>query len=292
MKVGHIQLQRPATSMLPSPPVDKSTSIRRGSSCFLYLTAAQSSIYVANRALALLSLGKRSFDMLFVTVNNENYIKACERGPLLSIETFYRDSWVEIRLDAIKENMKQLQRTLDDKTGVYAVVKANAYGHGDVQVAQAALEAGAYGLAVSLLDEALILREAGVEAPILVMGWVRPEDAAVAVKYNITLTAFQTEWVQAVKNQSYEGTLSLHLKWDTGMGRIGVRTQEELHELLLSCQDERFKIDGIFTHFATADEVDLSYFHKQQERFEILLKEFNRHWDGSTCRREAYAYCR
>ncbi|KGX87834.1 alanine racemase [Pontibacillus marinus] len=197
----------------------------------------------------------------------------------MSIETFYRDSWVEIRLDAIKENMKQLQKTLDDKTGIYAVVKANAYGHGDVQVAQAALESGAYGLAVSLLDEALILREAGVEAPILVMGWVRPEDAPVAVKYNITLTAFQTEWVESVKNQSYEGALSLHLKWDSGMGRIGVRTKEELHELLLSCQDEKIQIDGIFTHFATADELDLSYFHKQQERFEILLEEFNRHWN-------------
>jgi len=205
-------------------------------------------------------------------------IKVCERGTLLSIERFYRDSWVEIQLDAIKENIKQLQKTLNHSTGVYAVVKANAYGHGDVQVARAALETGVHGLAVSILDEALILREAGIEAPILVMGWVRPEDAPIAVKHSITLTAFQKEWIQSVKEQSFEGAISLHLKWDTGMGRVGVRTKEELLDLLVACHDEKIQVDGVFTHFATADELDLSYFHNQQERFEQLMEEFQRHW--------------
>lgn len=197
---------------------------------------------------------------------------------MLSIETFYRDSWIEIRLDAIKENIKQLQKTLHEETGIYAVVKANAYGHGDIQVAQIALEAGAYGLAVSLLDEALLLREKGVDAPILVMGYIRPEDAPIAVQNNITVTAFQKEWLQSVKEQDYKGALSIHLKWDTGMGRIGIRTKEELRELLKECKGSKIQLDGVFTHFATADEADVSYFHKQQERFDILMEEFQRHW--------------
>ncbi|MFC0523706.1 alanine racemase [Pontibacillus salicampi] len=193
-------------------------------------------------------------------------------------DTYYRDSWVEVRLDAIRANIRELKKHLTGKTGIYAVVKANAYGHGDIQVAQAALEAGADALAVALLDEALRLREAGFTVPILVMGWVRPTDAAVAAEQNISLTVFQKEWLETAKQQTFDGKLSLHVKLDTGMGRIGIRTEEELQSVLEAWDEQSFQLDGVFTHYATADEEDTSYFQTQQARLEELLASFAKRW--------------
>lgn len=193
----------------------------------------------------------------------------------MSDRDFYRDTWAEIKLDAIRTNIRNLRNVLPDDKKIYAVVKANAYGHGDVQVAKTALEEGAYGLAVALLDEAIKLRHSGIQAPILVMGWVRPEDAAAAQKNRIALTVFQREWVEKAKEYLEDGPLLIHIKIDSGMGRIGVRTADELIELLKSIHDSPLQIDGLFTHFATADEKDPSYLQKQQDRFSVLLETFH-----------------
>ncbi|MFG6121396.1 MULTISPECIES: alanine racemase [Thalassobacillus] len=194
----------------------------------------------------------------------------------MAIETFYRDSWVEINLDAIAHNIKQIRNHIPDNKKIYAVVKANAYGHGDVQVAKKALEAGANALAVSLLDEALRLRDQGITAPILVMGWIRSQDAPIAAANDISVTFFQKEWLQEVKHQDLPRPLKLHLKWDSGMGRVGIRHHEELTELLTELDDERFSLEGVFTHFATADEADFAYFEQQRSSYNdmrTLLKE-------------------
>ncbi|WP_079477087.1 alanine racemase [Halobacillus salinus] len=197
----------------------------------------------------------------------------------MSNETFYRDSWAEVELSAIENNIRSLQERLKPGTGIYAVVKANAYGHGDVQVAKEALQAGAKGLAVSLLDEAIRLREAGIEAPILVMGWTRPEDAPIAAENAITVTVFQSEWLGKVSAQTLSHPLKLHMKWDTGMGRIGIRTTEEMDQLLqLIRQTNHLSLEGVFTHFATADEGDSTYHSKQEARFEELFSHFERVW--------------
>ncbi|MBB6454186.1 alanine racemase [Salirhabdus euzebyi] len=188
----------------------------------------------------------------------------------MSSPYFYRDSWVEVDLQSIKRNIEQLKRILPNGKKIFAVVKANAYGHGDIQVAEAALSSGVYGLAVAILDEAIKLRDAGIKAPILVMGWVRPEDVSVAIEKNIILTTFQKEWVKTAK-QYVNGTLSLHVKVDTGMGRLGVRSKNELEELLMELNDKKFHIDGIFTHFATADEDNMTYYDKQKEKFNEFL---------------------
>ncbi|MCM3603239.1 alanine racemase [Robertmurraya korlensis] len=186
---------------------------------------------------------------------------------------FYRDTWAEIHLDKIMYNVTQLKKHLPNHVQMIAVVKANAYGHGDVQVARAALEAGATYLAVAFLDEAIALRKKGIIAPILVLGASRPEDIPVAVKNNITLTVFRYEWLQQAKGMLGEGEkLSIHIKIDTGMGRIGVRSREELtsiEELLES--SGCFLFEGIYTHFATADELEESYFRKQLSQFHELL---------------------
>ncbi len=197
----------------------------------------------------------------------------------MSIETFYRDSWAEVELSAIDFNIRQMKEKLHEGTGVYAVVKANAYGHGDVQVAHQALRSGASGLAVSLLDEALKLREAGINAPILVMGWTRPEDATVAAEQNIAVTVFQQEWIAQVEVDALSKPLKLHMKWDTGMGRIGIRSTNEMDEILSYIeQDPRFVLEAVFTHFAMADDEDFTYQSQQEQRFHELFSHFERVW--------------
>ncbi|UOQ44350.1 alanine racemase [Halobacillus salinarum] len=197
----------------------------------------------------------------------------------MSIETFYRDSWAEIDLSAVDYNIKQLKNRLYKGTKVYAVVKANAYGHGDVQVAEQALKSGAEALAVSLLDEAIKLREAGIEAPILVMGWIRPEDAPVAASHQISVTVFQAEWLQKVSELQLPTPLKVHMKWDTGMGRIGIRSNEEMDEILSFIRKtSQFQLEAVYTHFATADEEELDYYEEQSQRFESLMTHLREVW--------------
>ncbi|TCP23823.1 alanine racemase [Scopulibacillus darangshiensis] len=182
---------------------------------------------------------------------------------------FYRDTWAEINLDAIEANVVNMRQLLPVDTMVMAVVKANGYGHGAEEVAETALEAGAKWLGVALLDEAVRLRVSGIEAPILVLGWTRPEDVHIAAKYNISITVFQQEWVrEASKCYKSQHPVFFHLKFDTGMGRLGVRDYSEAKGLIGEMKsDPRFIIEGAFTHFATADEDNQTYFNEQYSRF-------------------------
>ncbi|MBT2691365.1 alanine racemase [Bacillus sp. ISL-47] len=185
----------------------------------------------------------------------------------------YRDTWAEINLDHISYNVESMKKHVKEGTIVIAVVKANGYGHGDAAVAEAALDAGASYLAVATLDEAMALRKKKVAAPILVMGASRPENAGDAAKENISVTVFQKDWLSAAKSfiESSE-VLAVHLKFDTGMGRLGIRSQDELQEIENVIKgDKRFLIEGAFTHFATADSLDNGYFDQQLSRFEEMV---------------------
>lgn len=186
---------------------------------------------------------------------------------------FYRDTWVEVNLDCIAANVSAVRARLPQGVAIIGVVKANAYGHGDYQIAKAALDAGASMLAVAFMDEALSLRGKGISAPILVLGATRPEDVNIAAAENLTLTVFEPEWIEKAKEHlDSNATLFLHVKVDTGMGRIGVRNIEELLKIELMIEsDPRLMFDGIFTHFATADELEDSYFHEQLVRFEAMV---------------------
>ncbi|NLP51482.1 alanine racemase [Bacillus sp. RO1] len=189
------------------------------------------------------------------------------------MSSFHRDTWVEVDLDCIYENVQAIQEHVTKDVTVIAVVKANAYGHGDAQVANVALEAGAKYLAVSFLDEAMSLRQQGITAPILVLGASRVSDLPLAAKENITLTVFRQEWVEEA-SVAYHGSevVKLHLKLDTGMGRIGARTQEEVTQILeLVEKAPNLQMEGIYTHFATADELQSDYVEQQFERFHTLL---------------------
>ncbi|WP_316572768.1 alanine racemase [Neobacillus sp. YIM B06451] len=186
---------------------------------------------------------------------------------------FFRDTWAEIDLGQIERNISSIRKLLPDKVEVIAVVKANAYGHGGVEVAETALAAGASYLAVAFLDEALALRKKGISAPILILGATRPEDVKVAARNKLTVTAFSYEWLEEASAHLGEYPLSIHIKVDTGMGRIGFRDAAELKKAEeLIQKDGRFKLEGVFTHFATADEAGTDYFRHQLEEFERLLE--------------------
>jgi alanine racemase len=193
--------------------------------------------------------------------------------------SFYRDTWVEVDLDCIYNNVSNMKQHLPKEVEMIAVVKANGYGHGAVNVAETAIEAGATRLAVAFLDEGLSLREAGITVPILVLGASRPEDVNIAAEHDIALTVFQSQWLeQAETVLRTSGPLQIHLKFDSGMGRIGIRTKQELEDVVRMLQKtEKFHIEGAYTHFATADELQVEYFEKQYARFTqqlSWLKEF------------------
>lgn len=180
---------------------------------------------------------------------------------------FYRDTWVEVQLQDIYENVKSMRQYLDSSVQIIAVVKANAYGHGDVQVAKTALKAGATILAVAFLDEAISLRKSGIEEPILVLGATRPEDANIAIAYNISVTVYEKRWLEeAVK--FINKPLSIHIKYDTGMNRLGLKTIDELQEVIEFVKEApTIHVDGLYTHFSSADELDDTYTEFQYENF-------------------------
>ena len=137
------------------------------------------------------------------------------------MKEFHRDTWAEVNLDNVYANVDSMKKMLPPEVKMFAVVKANAYGHGDYEVARTALKAGADFLAVAFLDEALALRKKGITAPILVLGASKPECAGIAADANVSLTVFSIEWLeQAKKYVNNNQNLHVHVKIDSGMGII------------------------------------------------------------------------
>ncbi|HWL13068.1 MAG TPA: alanine racemase [Ureibacillus sp.] len=185
----------------------------------------------------------------------------------------FRPTKAIIDLEAIKHNVSHLKEYLQPEVQIIAVVKANAYGHGDLEVASAAIEAGATILAVATPEEALHLRKAFPTIDILILGYAPASFAPFAANANITLTVFSSEWVQQVKALTLSHPLKLHIKIDTGMGRIGVTQIEDLQKLYDEItSSNHLVVDGVFTHFATADEEEETYFLHQAAKFEEFIK--------------------
>ncbi|MCC6803229.1 MAG: alanine racemase [Anaerolineae bacterium] len=184
-----------------------------------------------------------------------------------------RSSWVDIDLDALAENVRGLKALVGDSVTLMAVVKANAYGHGAIPVARTALFNGAEYLAVASITEALELRSAGIDAPILVMSYTPMQAIRQAVRENITITVYDPELARAYDSAAREagGRLLVHVKVDTGMGRMGVLASDAmpLFRSLLSLS--HLEVEGIYTHFAQADE-SLAFTLAQVETFRQVLK--------------------
>jgi alanine racemase len=178
-----------------------------------------------------------------------------------------RPTYCVVDLTAIQYNLRRLQAIT--RTGVMAVVKANAYGHGAVEVARAAVDAGAAWLGVAFAGEGLALRQAGLEADTLVLGYTPPDKAAEAVERDLSLAVYDLEVAQAYASaaRALNKRARLHVKVDTGMSRLGADPEQAVAlvralELLPGVQ-----VEGLFTHFASADSADQTYTREQLRRF-------------------------
>jgi alanine racemase len=184
---------------------------------------------------------------------------------------FY-STWVEINLAAIENNVKLIQDMT--KVQVMAVVKANAYGHGVIPVAEAALRGGASCLGVARIEEAVELREGGLNCPILILGYTPSEKYLSAIDHGISITVWSSGQLKAISSNAQEVELraNVHLKVDTGMNRLGVHPQEVLDLAEQINLDPWLIFEGIFTHFARADELDLTSSKDQERVFKETLE--------------------
>ncbi|GAK47352.1 alanine racemase [Secundilactobacillus oryzae JCM 18671] len=188
----------------------------------------------------------------------------------------HRPTVLTIDLEAIRYNVKTAKDHLQNGAELFMVVKANGYGHGLVQTAMAAKEAGATGFCVAILDEAIELRQSGFTDPILVLGITSPEYAHLMVEQKIAAAVGSLDWLQQAERnlEGIPGQLLVHLAVDTGMGRIGFRETDDLMGAVdFLSKSQSLTFEGIFTHFATADMKDNRYFQGQLSKWQAMTAE-------------------
>lgn len=188
-----------------------------------------------------------------------------------------RPTWVEIDLSAIASNTRQIAALVGPQVRILASLKADAYGHGAVKVAHTVLQNGTSMLGVATVSEAMPLREAGINAPILVFGYVPSWQMREAVHMGVTLTLYSIEAAQAASRAALAlgKTALAHVKVDTGMGRLGIRAEQLadiVHLVKVIRELPGLQVEGIFTHFAMADARDTTHTRMQLARFQHVLQ--------------------
>ena len=200
-----------------------------------------------------------------------------EGGFPRTVDTFgdlCQRAWVEIDQGALSHNVRQLRKLLSAPTQLMAVVKADAYGHGATMVARIALEAGASGLCVATLQEGIQLREAGIEAPILLLGAMNtPEQVKAIAHWQLepTICTPEQAWMFSETLSGLQKNLPVHLKLDTGMSRLGMPWQEATQFVQLVKRLPYLTIASIYSHLATADSPDPTIMRLQHQRFEDAI---------------------
>ncbi|CAF1302543.1 unnamed protein product [Adineta ricciae] len=187
---------------------------------------------------------------------------------------YLRPTWIDIDLDLVRINVQNLKKYIGDNVHLMAVVKANAYGYGIMEIARTSLSAGATWIGVATLDEALVLRrEIAKHIPILVLGYVPVEHLSRASEANVTITGISLEWLQEA-DQAIEQPVDFHLKIDTGMNRLGCRTEDEVKKVIdIVSRNPKLRFTGAFTHFATSEDLtNRTYFLRQLSRFKQFLE--------------------
>ncbi len=187
---------------------------------------------------------------------------------------YYRPCWTDIHLGALRHNFQQLRRQISSKTRILSVVKADGYGHGLIPAAQVAIKSGAALLGVSSLEEGVALRQAGMKAPVLVLGTLYPfANFSVLFKEKLTPTVASMSTADALSRmaQRLRQRLPVHLKIDTGFGRIGVSTPNAVKFIQHVAQARGLDLQGLFTHFSSSD-VDPAYTRAQTRDFEAVVK--------------------
>lgn len=193
----------------------------------------------------------------------------------------YQRVYAEVNLDAITSNLEHMKANIAPETTIMAVIKTDGYGHGAVPIARELEKIDyLYGYAVATAEEAFILRQAGIRKPILILGYTFPYSYENLIREEIRMTVFRKDTlkelsgiVNALKKQGVDKNAKVHIKVDTGMSRIGVRTDEEgLCFVKEAFETEGIETEGIFTHFARADERDKGSVREQLTEFERFLE--------------------
>lgn len=193
----------------------------------------------------------------------------------------HRPTKITLDRDALVHNINVAKAPFADDINIFAVVKANAYGHGIREITQMAKQAGVTGFAVAILDEALEVRELGYEKePVLVLGITSIEYIVDAAINGISLTVGDLEWLKAAQpilDSEEIPPLRVHIAVDTGMGRIGVQTPADLKDMVKFLREHtrEFNFEGMFTHFATADAPTTDYFETQVANWDAAIAAVN-----------------
>ena len=190
--------------------------------------------------------------------------------------TNHRETFLEINLDNIEHNFNEIKRIVNDKTIIMPVIKANAYGHGSVVLAKKYLQIGAARFAVSILDEAIELRRENINVPILMLNYTSPTRYEEVLLYDLIQTIYKYEDAKKLsqKAMGLGKTAKIHIKIDTGMGRLGfLPTDESIDEILKISTLPNISIEGIFTHFAKADEKDKTETIEQFNKFMHMVNQ-------------------
>ncbi|WP_054026782.1 alanine racemase [Bacillus sp. FJAT-28004] len=197
------------------------------------------------------------------------------------MDSFYRPTRVELSLDALRHNLQAFRNAIPQECKLMVTAKANAYGHGAVEIAREAERFGVDYLGVAFLDEALQLRKAGIQTPILVLGFVAADALSVARSNDITISLFRDDIMEAAAKLPPDISgrkLKVHIKIDSGMGRLGIIGKEAAISFIeKALQVPQIDVEGMFTHYARADEEDKSYTIMQYERFREVADYVQQH---------------
>ena len=198
--------------------------------------------------------------------------------PVISIDEIVRPTRVEVDLKILAENFKAVKAYVKNSK-VMPVLKANAYGHGLVRVAQLYEELGADYLGVAVVEEGILLREMGVKMPVLVLGGVWGNQIPLFLKHNLSITASSIDKLKQIDENSAQmkTKATVHLKIDTGMERIGVHYYNAENFLETAHSLKNINVEGIYSHFATSESEDLTFTKLQYERFNEVLEYYNKH---------------
>ncbi len=186
----------------------------------------------------------------------------------------FRPIWAEIDCDRVESNFRLIKQKVTEDIKINGVVKADAYGHGAVAVGRSLIHAGADGLCVASLEEACELRSAGIESPILILGYTQPGWASYVVEGGFTQTVYHLALARALSAEAVRQrkTVPVHIKIDSGMGRVGVQPERAADLIRDIAALDGIVVDGVFTHFSCADSDD-DYTAWQIQRFGQLIGE-------------------
>lgn len=188
---------------------------------------------------------------------------------------FTRPVWVEINLDNLRFNFRQLKKNISKNTKMMAIVKANAYGHGAMAISRVLVDEGVDRLGVALPEEGVELREAGYSLPIHVLGEILPEQHKLILDYDLIPTISRGETLENLNKmaESKDIRKKVHIKIDTGMGRLGLHPDDAVEFIKYALDLSNIEIEGLMTHFATADEKNKEYTYLQWERFNYVIRQ-------------------